>query len=733
MAATAKMSATRPRGERAGEPAAAGTRTQTAWPGAALVAFLVVLTGYAAFAHGSTSLQGQARIQVAVAAGLTIAAAIWLWHGALRLSASRTAWIGVGLLALFAVWSGLSLAWSVAGDRTWLELNRAITYALVVLLALAAGSWWRRAADGLAIGYLAAAMLVALYAVGGKLAPGLHIAGVIDLNHAHLIPRLRAPLDYWNALALVELLAVPVAVGLAIDRRRSEPVRLAALACVAFLFIGIGLTYSRGGVIALVVALIVFAVLARARLRVLGAVALGLLAAAPSLVIAFSAHALTARSQPLAARETDGALLAVALVVSLVALVLAGRALLGVEERVRVSPSHTRRIGLVLAGVLGLLVLAGGVALAQSKRGFGGTITHEWNSFRKPRFDPVFDPNHLVSTNSGNRWVWWREAAGAWSDRPVQGWGAGSFPVLHKEYRTNDLAVLQPHSVPMQLLAETGLVGALLALGGLLALTVAAVRRAWALPDSPPRAGPEPQHLLTGEPSRLMAAALAAAAVAWLFHGLYDWDLDIPGASIPAFAFLGVLAGRARPDGPLPNLPPTARAVGLALGTLAACAIGLSAILPAWADSKAKRALAAADTHHSRAALQAAARDAELAARLDPVSPEPLLALAAIDQARGRPLAARAAILRAIRRAPSSSDAWLDLVRLEGRLRDLPGTTRALARALALDPRNVTIRQVLTALELQGYLPNGSATATGTPLPKAGFQTPGGAGGSAGP
>jgi tetratricopeptide (TPR) repeat protein len=173
--------------------------------------------------------------------------------------------------------------------------------------------------------------------------------------------------------------------------------------------------------------------------------------------------------------------------------------------------------------------------------------------------------------------------------------------------------------------------------------------------------------------------------------------------------------------------------VGLALGTLAACAIGLSAILPAWADSKAKRALAAADTHHSRAALQAAARDAELAARLDPVSPEPLLALAAIDQARGRPLAARAAILRAIRRAPSSSDAWLDLVRLEGRLRDLPGTTRALARALALDPRNVTIRQVLTALELQGYLPNGSATATGTPLPKAGFQTPGGAGGSAGP
>lgn len=728
MAATAKMTAARVRGERASEPAAAGARAYTARPGAALVGFLVLLTGYAAFAHGSTSLQGQARIQVAVAVALVIVAAIWLWHGALGLSASRTAWLGVGLLGLFALWVGLSLAWSVAGDRTWLELNRTITYALVVLLALAAGSWWRRALDHVAVGYLAVAMLVALYAVGGKLAPGLHIGGVIDLNHASLIPRLRAPLDYWNALALVELLAVPVAVGLAIDRTRSAPVRLGALACVAFLFIGIGLTYSRGGVIALVVALIGFGVLSRARLRTLGVVALGLLAAAPALIVAFSTHSLTARSQPLGARETDGALLAVVLVASLVVLVLAGRALLGVENRARVTPSQTRRIGLALAGLLVLGLLAGGVALAQTKRGFGGTISHEWSSFRKPRFDPIFDPNHLVSTNSGNRWVWWREAAGAWSDRPLQGWGAGSFPVLHKEYRTNDLAVLQPHSVPMQLLAETGLVGALLALGGLLALTVAAVRRTWALPDAPPRAGPEQRPGAAGEPSRLMAAALAAAAIAWLFHGLYDWDLDIPGASIPALVFLGVLAGRARPGGGLPRMGTAGRAVALGLVTLAGCAVALSAILPAWADSKTKHALAAADAHHSPAALRGAARDAEFAARLDPTSPEPLLALAAIDQARGRPLAARAAILRAIRRTPSSSDAWADLVRLEGRLHDLPGATRAMARALALDPRNAGLRQFLTAFELERYLPNGSATATGTPLPQAGFQTVGGAG-----
>src|SRR2546430_7819499 len=132
MAATAKMTAARERGERAKEPAAAGARTWTAWPGAVLVGFLVVLAGYAAFAHGSTSLQGQARIQVAVAVALVLAAAVWLSHGSLPLSASRTAWIGLGLLGLFAVWTGPSLTRSVAGDRTLPELNPPSPYALMV-------------------------------------------------------------------------------------------------------------------------------------------------------------------------------------------------------------------------------------------------------------------------------------------------------------------------------------------------------------------------------------------------------------------------------------------------------------------------------------------------------------------------------------------------------------------------------------------------------------------------
>ena len=104
------MTAARVRGERARQQAAGRARTWTARPAAALVAFLVAVAGYAAFAHGSTSLQGQARVQVALAAAAVVVVAVWLSHGALPLSA-YIAWMSArpehaGLRALRATPAG---------------------------------------------------------------------------------------------------------------------------------------------------------------------------------------------------------------------------------------------------------------------------------------------------------------------------------------------------------------------------------------------------------------------------------------------------------------------------------------------------------------------------------------------------------------------------------------------------------------------------------------------------
>jgi hypothetical protein len=351
-----------------------------------------------------------------------------------------------------------------------------------------------------------------------------------------------------------------------------------------------------------------------------------------------------------------------------------------------------------------LAATAGVVALASSDRGAGGSISHAWDSFTEAREDRQFDPVRLVSANSGTRWVWWEEAAGAWSDKPVAGWGAGSFPVTHKLYRDDEVPVSQPHSVPLQFLAETGVIGLVLSLGGVVALLAAALARV--------------RRQAGGE--RDLAVALLAAAVAWLVHGLYDWDWDIPGVTLPALVFLGVLAARPRrrtatPFGELEGDGAAARGVGLAVVTALLVAFAASAALPALGDARASEAQELAGSDPSR--LEEAAAKAHLAARLDPLSARPLLVASDIAIARGRLLEARRDLLDAARREPDSADVWFKLTALALQLADRRGVAEASRRLLELDPMSGAARRLADRAQLVLAPPGSSATATGTPLP----------------
>ena len=51
-------------------------------------------------------------------------------------SLSRSAWTGLGLLGLFAVWVGLGITWSESAERSVAELVRVGTYVGVLALAL---------------------------------------------------------------------------------------------------------------------------------------------------------------------------------------------------------------------------------------------------------------------------------------------------------------------------------------------------------------------------------------------------------------------------------------------------------------------------------------------------------------------------------------------------------------------------------------------------------------------
>jgi tetratricopeptide (TPR) repeat protein len=657
---------------------------------------LGAVVAYAAFADGAIALPMEARLQVAIAALALFALAAFLFAPAMRVASDRFGWAGLAVLTALAIFTGLSFAWSIAPDGTWGEFNRTIAYLLVTLVALLVGSTLARSLERAALGFLVIATAVALYALAGKAIPGVHL-GPVDFNHTQFFSRLRAPLAYWNALALFCVFAVPIALRAATDRRRL------ALVAAVVLLTTIGLTYSRGGVASLGVAVALFLLVGPDRLRAGAVAAAALLGAAPALAMGFTRDDLTTDVVPVAQRTGDGLLFLAALVVGIVLALAIDRFLVSRTDRVELPRRRALAVAGIGAGVAIVLAIAG---LAASDRGVTGTISHGFDSFKSVKFERQNDPARILQTNSGNRWVWWSEATGAWSDHPVAGWGAGSFPLLHHRYRQNALEVLQPHSVPLQFLAELGLIGAALALAALGLLTAAGAQRVLAGARAE-RSGIPPGH------EHRYAVALLAGVAAWLVHMWFDWDWDVPGVALPLFAFLGLLAARplgtsGRAFAPARTASTGPRMAALALGAALLAVVAISAALPSLArdhTQKATTALAASD-------FEEAVRQADIARRLDPVAVDALLLEARAAGRRGQFNLASEVLTEAVHRQPDNPNVWLGVARLELARGDIAAMRAAARKMLALDP----VAPVGTFFFLLNDLGVRSATATGTPL-----------------
>jgi O-antigen ligase len=676
-------------------------------PGTALLVALVAACTYAVFAHGGTGLPEEPRLQIGIAF-VSIGAAIgWLFSRTLSLRARPEAWIGVGLLFGFAVWCGVTLLWSVAPDNTWAQVNRVVAYTLVVALAIAAGSSAPKAIERVATGWLVLAVLTALYALAGKLIPGVTVLGV-SFDATAFASRLREPLQYWNALGLVCVLAVPIALRATTDVSRKPVVRCAAICALFVLLTCLGMTYSRGGLLALMVGVFVMTLLGGQRLRGLAVFGATIVALIPVLALAFSRPALKGINIPLDERTPDGIILCLVMAGSMIGLLIAAWGMLRLEQRARWTDESTRLVWRGLAATVGVFALIVVLGIASSKGGPSRFFHDAWHEFTKTSQDKDSDPTRIISSNSGNRWVWWKEAAGAWTDKPVGGWGAGSFPVTHLMYRQVDLDVMQPHNVPLEFLAETGVIGAALAMGALGFLLFAALARVRGM-----AAGRE----------RDIAVALFAGAAAWLMHGFVDFDWDIPGVTIPALLFLGVLAAvpvRREERSALATVAPDGgsvapRAAALVVVCLVLGLVMVSSLLPAWADSKATDALAVT-TQAAEPELRSAAAEAEAGARLDPTAIASLLAAADLAQNRGRLVDARRYLLQAVHRQPYSVTAWRRVLRLALTTQDRPGAKAAAQRLLALDPIGKGTLALVGRLVLFGVPASGSPTATGTPL-----------------
>lgn len=578
----------------------------------------------------------------AVAGALVVLLAAATLRGVPAVALGRPGRLLVGVAIVYVGWGGLSTVWSIGPDRSWGWLNRGLVYLGFLALGLLAAAALPRAASLLASAVAAIAGVALVWALAGEVVPALGP----DVGRS---ARLREPVGYWNALALVFAMGLPLALRFAADTGRRPLARAVATAALVPALVGIVLTGSRGGVVFALVAVAVW--LAMARERRTGIVALAVAVPVGGLVaaVALSLVGVTETDAALAVRRRDGALLGLALAVGLAAAF--GLAYALSRRPVTLERARARTLVAVAVTVLAVATLAGGVAARPSLGGF----------CNPPSRQVTQDVGRILETSFNNRCTWWRQAVRLFTDDPFGGAGAGTYELARRRLREDTQQPLSPHDLPLQALAETGVVGFLFLVGLVAAaarVVVAALRRAG------------------GE--RSAVASLAAAAAAWAAYALVDMSWEYPAVTAPVFATLGVLAAR-------PARGHQARRVR-PLTALALAGAAVAAVASVAAPWLAERRLEAASAAIASRDLAEAASEADAARSLDPLSIDPIQLRAAIaEAARDEPRALRL-YREAVELQPRNPDTWFELGRHYYEVRRDPATAFcALDRAYAID------------------------------------------------
>ena len=455
-----------------------------------------------------------------------IASVASLWAGPVPVP-GRWGALTLCLLGALTLWVGLTMWWSIAPDLSWAAFDRLLAYCAFALLGLLACRV-ERPARTVAAGLAVLVGLVLAWALLGKVIPSLFPDGA-------RVARLRNPVGYWNSLALVAATAMPLGLWGA-SRRHSREARTAGAVLVYLAELVAVLTYSRAGIAVAALAALAWVAFTRDRLEALLTLVLVTPVAVLVALWAFSRPALTDDLQTYADRVNDGAWFGVLAVAGLVLVGIGAWLAAGVELSEEDRRVHTRRLGAIVGiGAVAALVLV--LALK------GGAILDE---FRGSKAQVTQSPNRLGDLSSSNRWTWWKESWQLWREAPVGGKGAGTFEIARRHIRVGSIVTTEPHDLPLQFLAETGIVGFLLLLGLIGAgatAAVCAVRKAEAL-------------------ERGATGALAIALGAFALHSLVEihWEfVAVDGARV---LLLGVLVGTRRAAlgrAPPPGCPPWRR------------------------------------------------------------------------------------------------------------------------------------------------------------------------------
>jgi hypothetical protein len=581
--------------------------------------------------------------------------------------------IALGCLAAYTALSFLSILWAVVPGDAWEGANRTLLYLLVfALFAL-----WRQ--RGASAALLLGAWTLAMICLAAFVA--LHVNADVG-SQAHLnslLPegRLIYPTGYANANPAQWLMAFWPALLLARSERLPWALR-GVLAGGAVLLAEVALlSQSRGSLYATPVMLVLVFALLPGRVRtfaVLVPVAVGIGAAAPA-VLRVGNHLKNGFVEPAAIHSATAATFAAAVAVGLA--VALGAA---IERRRSFSAPAAARVHRGVAAVTIatlLVVLAGGWAVAGNPV---ARVRHGWDTFTSESgYGANSSGSRLTSGLGSARYDFYRVALDEFVAHPLVGIGADNFQQQYLVHGRSEETPHYPHSVELRTLAQTGVIGTLLALVGLGAALMAAARGL---------RGPDP---LGGA---VVAAALGGFAY-WTVHGSFDWFWEFAGLGAPAFALLGLACGLAPRTVPLGRAVGRQRTVafrrvGIGLGALAAVLAALSLTAP-WLSQLQVESAVRVWTK----APQAAYARLNDAARLNPLSDEAYLVAGSIALRFGDLARADHEFALALGRTPGDAYATLERGAIASTENNHRRALELLERAVLLNPRDPLTRQAL--------------------------------------
>lgn len=576
-------------------------------------------------------------------------------------------WAG-GLIVCLSLLCAISSLWSGSVELSVIEADRVAVYLgffVAAFLIAQTDERRQRFAEGLAI----TIALIAILGIVSRLLPHvLYVGSSLGAG-----PRLNYPLGYWNANGA--LLGIGTALLLWSSRRASaSALRWLSAASIPITLLALYLTYSRGGLLTLVVACACLIALSRDRLWLLATLGIGVLGALPAVLAVQGREALALNLGESTARA-QGVTVTLILLAG-VALSLLLIAALRWEERregglsgraVAISRDPKFLKGIALTGAL--LAIVAAIAV-------GGRA---WDRFSSPDVQFPNNPQaHFTDLGGAGRHDFYKAAVEAWEEEPVIGHGAGTYQFSWEKLRTINRPVHDAHSLYLEAFAELGAIGGLLVLG-LIGWLLWCGYGAWRN---------------AADPQRERYAALLAAMLAFAVSAAFDWFWEIPALGGIFFLAAGVVvAGRCGQIAADPRREPSARTEDRRFGfTVVVMILAWVSALALVGPLLVEREIDSSQAAVAREDLGAAFDHAETARSIEPWAASPYGQLGLLAERQGEYPRAAAFFGNAIEREDRNWQWYYLRSRTLHEAGEEAAAREDLGRARKLNPREKCLR-----------------------------------------